>query len=61
LSRPASDPERDLLSRFLDEQAPRYRQSDAGAAAADAATARKRALADLCHLLMSCNEFAYVD
>jgi hypothetical protein len=49
--RPATDKERARLTAFLDAQATRYPPADA----------RRRALADLCQMLLSANEFAYVD
>jgi hypothetical protein len=49
--RPATAAERDRLNAFLDAQAARHQGPDA----------RRRALADLCHMLLSANEFAYVD
>jgi hypothetical protein len=49
--RPATAVEKATLSAFLDTQAGRYKGADA----------RKQALADLCHMLLSANEFAYVD
>jgi hypothetical protein len=50
--RPATDREREKLTAFLSAQAARYPQ---------APEARRRALTDLCHMLLSANEFAYVD
>jgi len=50
--RPATDREREKLAAFLSAQAARYTQ---------APEARRRALTDLCHMLLSANEFAYVD
>jgi hypothetical protein len=52
--RPATAKERETLAAFLDAQANRYDRKDAEAA-------RRHALADLCHMLLSSNEFAYVD
>ena len=54
--RPATDPERARLSAFLDTQTQNY-----GSAAAQQPEARRKALADLCHILLSANEFLYVD
>jgi hypothetical protein len=51
-SRPASEGEKVLLLNFLEQQKRRH-GSGVGA--------REKALADLCHMLMSANEFAYVD
>jgi hypothetical protein len=50
-ARPATEKERARLAAFLDSQSARH----AGA------NARQRALVDLCHMLLSANEFAYVD
>jgi hypothetical protein len=52
LSRPPSDGERADALAFLEQQAASYR-------AAGQAEARKLALADLCQVLMSLNEFVY--
>ncbi len=46
--------ETDLLNRFLDQQTEQHAKSPP-------AEARRRAVADLCHMLLSANEFAYVD
>ncbi len=54
--RPATEPERARLAAFLDTQTQAY-----GAAAAQQPDARRKALADLCHILLSANEFLYVD
>jgi hypothetical protein len=51
-SRPASEGEKVLLARFLEQQTQRH---------GNGVGAREKALADLCHMLMSANEFAYVD
>ncbi len=56
-SRTATDVERKVLGNFLAEQTHRYLKQPN----TDTASARKKALADLCHMLMSTNEFAYVD
>ncbi len=51
-ARPATDAEQRKLGAFLDAQKVRYGSTpDSG----------RRALADLCHMLLSANEFAYVD
>jgi hypothetical protein len=50
-ARPATPKERASLTAFLDTQATRYPPLEA----------RRRALADLCQMLLSANEFAYVD
>jgi hypothetical protein len=63
-SRPATRGERELLTQFFDEQQSRYldQQDEAARQKANViATAGKKALADLCHMLMSANEFVYVD
>jgi hypothetical protein len=52
--RPATARERQKLTGFLDEQAKHYDQKDV------AATTR-HALADVCHMLLSANEFVYVE
>jgi hypothetical protein len=49
--RPATESEQTRLKAFVTEQAKHYRGNDA----------QHRALADLCHMLLSANEFAYVD
>jgi hypothetical protein len=49
--RPAQETERRKLNAFLESQAARYKGADA----------RHHALADLCQMLLSANEFAYVD
>jgi len=54
-SRVISPEEKRVFAEFLQRQTARY-------AAADAQVpARQRALSDLCHMLFSANEFAYVD
>ena len=50
--RPARPDELAKLNRFLADQAKRH---------APAADAKRRALADLCHMLLCANEFVYVD
>jgi hypothetical protein len=50
-ARPAKPDEHAKLNRFLEEQALRHGGPDA----------RKRAVADLCHMLLCANEFVYVD
>ena len=52
--RPITAKEKATLTAFLDEQAKQYDPEDAGRDG-------RRALADLCHMLLSANEFAYVD
>lgn len=63
-SRPATEEERTLLQGFLAEQTSRHLQQrpEADRQQSDAlAAARRNSLADLCHMLMSANEFIYVD
>lgn len=63
-SREAKPTEYDLLSEFFDAQRLRYLEQHAenDRVKADVfASARHKALADLCHMLMSANEFVYVD
>jgi hypothetical protein len=59
-SRPATDTERAKLASFLNAQAARHAQA-LGVAGEPSPEAHQRALADLCHMLLSANEFAYVD
>jgi hypothetical protein len=54
LGRPATAKEHQALTRFLDEQARQFDGKDVEAT-------KRRALADLCHMLLSANEFAYVE
>jgi hypothetical protein len=54
--RPAATRELTTFNTFLDSQMARHLKS-----AGSEAEARRRALADLCHMLLSANEFAYVD
>jgi hypothetical protein len=58
--RPATDQERAKLAAFLNAQAARHAQA-LGAVGEPSQEARRRALVDLCHMLLSANEFAYVD
>lgn len=55
-SRAASDDERKRLTEFISEQAGRYLNGGV-----DKDQARRKALADLCHMLLSANEFIYID
>jgi hypothetical protein len=60
-----TDGEAARLATFVDEQGARH-LTGLAAAGAEATTeqrseARRRALADMCHMLLSANEFAYVD
>jgi hypothetical protein len=50
--RAATERERTALAAFVKEQAGRH---------AGAADAERRALADLCQMLLSANEFVYID
>jgi hypothetical protein len=52
--RPATARERAVLTAFLQQQTERH-------AATDRANAGRKALVDLCQMLLSANEFAYVD
>ncbi len=60
LGRQSSEAERAALENFLAVQSSRHARSP-GAATLDLERARQRALEDLCHMLLSSNEFAYVD
>ena len=53
-ARAPTDAESRLFARFLEQQEQRHAKTQA-------AEARRRAMADLCHMLLSSNEFAYVD
>jgi hypothetical protein len=60
--RPASAAELATLNAFVESQCARHLQlSPAQPLAAQQREARRRALSDLCHILLSANEFAYVD
>jgi hypothetical protein len=60
--RPASNAERAELGAFLEEQSQRHIQAlPAPVTAAQQEEARRRALGDLCQMLLSANEFLYVD
>jgi hypothetical protein len=50
--RAASEREVELFAKFLDQQTQHHAKTP---------DARRRAVADLCHMLLSANEFAYVD
>jgi hypothetical protein len=56
-ARPATAKEREKLTAFLDAQTAQYVKATQG----KEAEGRQRALADLCQMLLSANEFAYVD
>jgi len=63
-SRPGTDEERKVLSQFLDEQAERYLTSHSGEEQQNPEInkeSKQLALTDLCHMLLSANEFAYID
>jgi hypothetical protein len=49
-----TEPESNLFAKFIAEQTERYAKTLP-------AEARRRAVADLCHMLLSANEFAYID
>jgi hypothetical protein len=55
-ARPATDAEQAQLTDFLEAQTRRYTE-----ALPSPEQARQQALADLCQMLLSANEFAYVD
>ena len=65
LGRPATAREVERLGAFVDRQTELHTQVLTGpggkATAAQSSDARRRALADLCHMLLGTNEFAYVD
>ncbi len=63
-SREAGPAEQELLSEFFDAQIKLYLEQHVEADRAKTAVvadARHKAMADLCHMLMSSNEFVYVD
>lgn len=63
-SRDAEGAEHELLSKFFEAQRVRYLEQHAEADRMKTdmvAEARHKALADLCHMLLSSNEFVYVD
>jgi hypothetical protein len=53
-ARTPTEAETRLVAKFLDQQTQQHAKSSL-------AEARRRAVADLCHMLLSANEFAYVD
>jgi hypothetical protein len=53
-ARPRSDAESRTFARFLQQQTEQHAKTHP-------ADAERRALADLCHMLLSANEFAYID
>ena len=59
-ARPATDQERQVVVEFLSAQARRHLEGPDGKPVA-ADTARRRAIIDLCHMLLASNEFAYID
>jgi acyl-coenzyme A thioesterase PaaI-like protein len=56
-ARPATEEERARLAGFVEEQTRRHAVATPG----KPEETRRRALADLCHMLLSANEFAYID
>jgi hypothetical protein len=63
-SRPAAEDEVELMNRFLEQQQKQYLSELKESDRADTETpgnVKKKAMTDLCHMLMSANEFAYVD
>ena len=59
--RAPTDKERAVLGAFLAEQAKRHLPSAGTIGPEQHANAKRWALADLCHMLLSANEFAYVE
>ena len=59
-ARPATDQERQVIVEFLSEQAQHHLEGTDGKPVASD-TARRRAIIDLCHMLLASNEFAYID
>jgi hypothetical protein len=55
--RPVTEPERAKLAAFIEAQTRRHLQTLPG----QQSEARRRAVTDLCHMLLSANEFAYAD
>jgi len=53
-ARPPTEQESALFAKFLDQQTRHHAKTAP-------AEARRRAVADLCHMLLSANEFAYID
>ena len=53
--RPATDKEKGLFAQFLEQQTQQHAKTQ------PPPEARRRAVADVCHMLLSANEFAYVD
>jgi len=66
-ARPPTERERAVLTEFLAKQTERYAAAAGSASVAGKSApagrdeAKRRALADLCHMLLSANEFAYVE
>ncbi len=54
-ARPPTEKEMRLFATFLDEQTRQHAKTQ------QPHEARRRAIADLCHMLLSANEFAYID
>jgi hypothetical protein len=53
--RAMTEKEKGLFATFLEQQTQQHAKTQ------PAAEARRRAVADLCHMLLSANEFAYID
>lgn len=60
-SRRATDDEVQLLSDFVVQQTKRHRDRPSEAADAAKVNTLQRSVADLCHMLLSSNEFVYID
>ena len=59
-ARPPTDKEHQVIFEFLSEQS-RHHLAGADGKPVTSDTARRRAIVDLCHMLLSSNEFAYID
>ena len=59
-ARPPTDKEHQVIVEFLSEQS-RHHLTGADGKPVASDTARRRAIVDLCHMLLSSNEFAYID
>jgi Protein of unknown function (DUF1553) len=53
-ARPPNEAESRLFAKFLEQQTQQHAKTQP-------ADAQRRAMADLCHMLLSANEFAYID
>ena len=60
-ARDVTPDEQTLLTEFLTAQTEQYRSQSKPDQPVDDAAARHAALADLCHMLLTANEFAYID